>query len=83
MGVPIPSRGARPVTCHGRVGLVLYGALMDPKIWTAEELAGMTPAEQDAVFDRAVVTDLSEVPDRFLTRVRERFLASRHATGSR
>ena len=32
----------------------------------------MSPAEQQALFDRSVVTDLSEVPAEFLERARHR-----------
>lgn len=42
------------------------------KVWTAEELAALTPAEQDALFQASIVRDLSEVPEEFLTRVRAR-----------
>ena len=39
---------------------------------TAAELDKMSPAEQQALFDRSVVTDLSEVPAEFLERARHR-----------
>jgi hypothetical protein len=42
------------------------------KVVTAAELEQMTPAEQQAVFDASVVSDLSEVPPEFLARVRSR-----------
>jgi hypothetical protein len=42
------------------------------KIWMAEELERMTPAEQDALFESSLVTDLSKVPQEFLERVRNR-----------
>jgi hypothetical protein len=42
------------------------------KVWTAEELEAMTPAEQDAVFESSLVTDPAEVPEAFLERVRSR-----------
>lgn len=45
---------------------------MSDKVWTAEELERMTPAEQDAVFESSIVTDLSRVPPEFLERVRDR-----------
>jgi hypothetical protein len=44
------------------------------KIWTAEELEAMTPAEQDAIFESSLITDPSEVPEAFLERVRQRTL---------
>jgi len=45
---------------------------MARKVLTAEELESMTPAEQDAAFGAAVVTDLGSVPAAFLERVRAR-----------
>ena len=45
---------------------------MAEKVWTAEELEAMTPAEQDAIFEASLVTDLAEVPEEFLERVRSR-----------
>lgn len=46
------------------------------KVWTAEELEAMTPAEVDAIFEASLITDLAEVPEDFLERVRSR--TSRH-----
>ena len=45
---------------------------MARKVWTAEELERMTPAEQDAHFDASLVTNLSDVPEAFLDHLRER-----------
>ncbi len=45
---------------------------MSRKVVTAAELEQMTPAEQQAVFDASVVSDLSQVPSEFLSRVRSR-----------
>jgi hypothetical protein len=42
------------------------------KVWTAEEFEQLTPAEQDALFDASVVTDLGQVPAAFLEHVRAR-----------
>jgi hypothetical protein len=42
------------------------------KVWTAEELDAMTPAEQDAIFEANLVTDLSTLPDEFLEGIRAR-----------
>lgn len=42
------------------------------KVWTADELAALTPAEQDALFQASIVHDLSEVPEEFVARVRAR-----------
>lgn len=47
-------------------------AVVAREVQTAEELEAMTPAEQDAAFDAALVTDLSAVPPAFLERVRDR-----------
>ncbi len=47
-------------------------ASMTPKVWTADELERMSPAEQDAIFEASVVTDLNSVPAEFLERVRGR-----------
>ncbi len=48
-----------------------YSSLMEKKIWKAEELEKMTPAERREISRAAVVTDLSEVPPEFLERARE------------
>ena len=45
---------------------------MADKVWTAEELEGMTPAEQDAIFESSLITDPAQVPEGFLERVRSR-----------
>jgi len=42
------------------------------KVWTAEELEGMTPAERDAIFESSLVGSLDNVPPAFLARVRSR-----------
>lgn len=39
---------------------------------TADELERMSPAEQDAVFEASIVTNLDDVPHEFLERVRSR-----------
>ncbi len=45
---------------------------MERKVWTASELAGKTPAEQDAIFQASIVRDLSQVRPEFLARVKRR-----------
>ena len=50
-----------------------YNRVMAQKIWTAEELERMTPAEQDAIFDASIARNLDDVPKEFLARVRARF----------
>ena len=47
-----------------------YGWYMAGDVVTAAELEKMSPAEQQAIFDRSVVTDLSKVPAEFLDRAR-------------
>jgi hypothetical protein len=47
---------------------------MAEKVWTAEELEAMTPAEQDAIFESSLV-DTGAVPEAFVERVRRRALA--------
>jgi hypothetical protein len=47
---------------------------MGQRIWTAEELSQLSPAEQDAIF----VTDLAEVPPEFLLQIRDRFEQRAH-----
>ena len=42
---------------------------MPGKVVTAAELEKMSPAEQQAIFDASVVTDLDQVPESFLDRV--------------
>jgi hypothetical protein len=42
------------------------------EVCTAEEFERMTPAERDAHFDASLVTNLDEVPEAFLDRVRAR-----------
>ena len=43
---------------------------MAEKIWSAQELEGMTPAEQDAGPNASIVRDLDDAPAEFLARVR-------------
>jgi hypothetical protein len=45
---------------------------VERRVWTAEELERLTPAEQDALFEESIVTDLDDVPDPFLEKVRTR-----------
>ena len=50
-----------------------YSVAMGQRIWTAEEIEQLSPAEQDALFEASVVTSLDEVPEEFLAKVRQRF----------
>lgn len=43
---------------------------MARKVWTAAELEKLSRAEQQAIFDESIVTDLTEVPPAFLAQVR-------------
>ena len=47
-------------------------AAVSHRVWTAEELEAMTPAEQDVIFRNSIVSDLSTVPQKFLSRVQRR-----------
>ena len=51
---------------------------MGQRIWTAEELSQLSPAEQDAIFKASLVTDLAEVPPEFLSHIRDRFEQRAH-----
>jgi hypothetical protein len=59
----------------GQRVLVLCGTVfrVSRKVWTAPEFERLSPAEQDAVFDSSVISDLDQVPAEFLDRVRRRF----------
>jgi hypothetical protein len=43
--------------------------------WTVEEWAALSAAEQDAIFQASVVTDLAQVPAEYLARIRAEFEA--------
>ncbi len=49
-----------------------YSRNMARRIWTAEEFEAMTPAQQDEIFDAAVISDINDVPEELLARVRAR-----------
>lgn len=42
------------------------------RIWTAEDLFKLTPAEQDAVFEASIETDLDNMPPELVARARTR-----------
>jgi hypothetical protein len=46
---------------------------VERRVWTADELSAMTPAEQDAIFQAGIIRDLDDVSPEFLARVRARF----------
>lgn len=50
-----------------------YDFVMAQRFWTAEELSQLSPAEQGAIFEASLVTDLAEVPPEFLSQIRDRF----------
>lgn len=43
---------------------------MTRKVWTAAELEKLSRAEQQAIFDDCIVTDLDQVPPAFLAQLR-------------
>lgn len=45
---------------------------MEPKVFTAVELEGLSPAERHALFDASVVTDLHRAPQELVERARTR-----------
>jgi hypothetical protein len=45
-------------------------SMQDPKIWSAEELERLSPAERTEIIRSGIVTDLTTVPSAFLDRVR-------------
>jgi hypothetical protein len=49
--------------------------VVDRKVWSAEELLALSPAERHEIFEASIITDLDQVPEEFLARVRERFQA--------
>ena len=55
-----------------RGGCSGYDGRMARKVWTAEELGRMSPAEQDRIFQAGIVRDLRAVPEDFHARVRGR-----------
>ncbi len=44
--------------------------MADRKLWTAEELEKLAPHERNEIIRTGIVTDLSQVPEAFLDRVR-------------
>ena len=47
-------------------------AIMTDKVWTAEELESLTPAEQDELFAASLIRDPARIPPDFLERIRQR-----------
>lgn len=45
---------------------------MASKVWTAEELEQMSPAERHALFEASIVTDLENAPRELVERARAR-----------
>jgi hypothetical protein len=41
--------------------------------WTVQEWAALSAAEQDAIFQASVLTDLAQIPPEFLASVRREF----------
>lgn len=48
---------------------------MAETVWTAEEFEKLSPAEQDALFEASIVTNLDMVPAEFVAHVRSRVQA--------
>ncbi len=44
--------------------------MADGKLWTAEELEKLSPTERTEIIRAGIVTDLTQVPEAFLERVR-------------
>lgn len=44
------------------------------RIWTAEELLKLSPAEQDALFEASIVRDIEKAPQELVARARARIL---------
>lgn len=44
--------------------------MADSKLWTAEELERLSPAERNEIIRAGIVSDLDDVPPAFLDRVR-------------
>jgi len=55
-----------PTAC---VTAVEYHRVMTEKVWTASELAKLTPAQRSQIFQDSIADDLDEVPSKFLDRV--------------
>lgn len=66
----------------GRCGLSVtpcwyLGSVTEPrKIWTAEELESMTPAERKAIFDDGIVWNLDDAPQELVDSSRQKVLES-------
>ena len=46
--------------------------VMTDKVWTAEELGSLTPAEQDELFAASLIRDPARMPQAFIERIRQR-----------
>ena len=46
--------------------------VMTDKVWTAEELESLTPAEQDELFAASLIRDPARMPQAFIERIRQR-----------
>ena len=44
--------------------------MTDGKLWTADELEQLPPAERTEIIRAGIISDLTRVPDAFLERVR-------------
>lgn len=72
-GPPVAPLGrASAARCSGQdVTPAWYGrTVAEPKIWTAEELERMTPAERHAIFEASIVWDIDDAPPELIERAR-------------
>ncbi len=58
------------VTAEPHHERTIVNRVPDKKIWTAEELEKLGPAERTEIVRAGIVTDLDQVPPAFLERVR-------------
>ena len=63
--IPGASAGSLAVLADLDVSDVRYSRYMD-KIWSADELRAMSPAERQVLFDANSSTDLADVPEKLL-----------------
>lgn len=50
----------------------MFTGMADHRTWTAEELEQLSPDERDRIVKAGTVTDLSELPEKFVARAREK-----------
>jgi hypothetical protein len=50
-------------------------AILGHKVWTADELVTMTPAQRQAIFDEIISTDINDIPPDMLASARKKIEA--------